>query len=149
MHSVSLQLRQFILAWERFRQTVLERAGLSVSDGQALGFLFLEGSLTPSELGSRLRLTSGSVTAMIDRLDRGGLIERRQNPDDKRSVLVALTTRGERYIKWFYELVDENVERAAHQLDGAPLPQISEFLETISGELVATSEDPSAVEPPN
>jgi DNA-binding MarR family transcriptional regulator len=50
--------------------------------------------LTPSELTRHLMVTTGGMTAMIDRLERQGLVARRPNPDDRRGVLVRLTDEG-------------------------------------------------------
>jgi DNA-binding MarR family transcriptional regulator len=52
--------------------------------------------LSPSELTSSLLVTSGTMTNRLDRLEVAGLIERRQNPSDRRGVDVQLTPRGVR-----------------------------------------------------
>jgi DNA-binding MarR family transcriptional regulator len=48
------------------------------------------GQLTPGELGRRLSMTSGGVTALVQRLERGGHIRRHAHPRDKRSSLLSL-----------------------------------------------------------
>jgi DNA-binding MarR family transcriptional regulator len=48
------------------------------------------GPVTPSDLGRHLSLTSGSVTALVDRLDRAGHLERLADPADRRRRAVAL-----------------------------------------------------------
>ena len=49
------------------------------------------GPATPGEVASRIGLTSGSVTALIDRLESAGYVERRRSLADRRSVEIALT----------------------------------------------------------
>lgn len=66
-----------------------DRLGLNVTDMQCLRLLFLKGIATPSELARHTGLTSGATTAMLDRLEKAGLIERRPNPDDRRGTLIA------------------------------------------------------------
>jgi DNA-binding MarR family transcriptional regulator len=39
-------------------------------------------------------MSSGGMTARLDRLEKAGLIERRPNPDDRRGTLVGLTRKG-------------------------------------------------------
>lgn len=55
-------------------------------------------ALTPTILCEAVMLSSGAMTARIDRLERAGLIERRRHPTDRRGTLVALTEEGESLI---------------------------------------------------
>ncbi|WP_311275315.1 MarR family transcriptional regulator [Methylobacterium sp. WCS2018Hpa-22] len=48
-------------------------------------------ALTPTALYEAAMISSGSMTNRLDRLENGGLVERRPNPADKRGTLVALT----------------------------------------------------------
>ena len=50
--------------------------------------------LTPTDLARQRMMTSGGMTAAIDRLARKGLVTRRPNPDDRRGSLVELTAAG-------------------------------------------------------
>jgi DNA-binding MarR family transcriptional regulator len=51
-------------------------------------------ALTPTALYEATMVTSGAMTARLDRLERAGLIARRPNPEDRRGTLVALTDKG-------------------------------------------------------
>lgn len=55
--------------------------------------------LTPTELFEATMMSSGGMTARLDRLERRDLIERRPNPADRRGVLVRLTKHGESIIE--------------------------------------------------
>jgi DNA-binding MarR family transcriptional regulator len=78
-----------------FRKQFATANDLTVTDTQLLTTLAAAGRpVTASELKDAVRLTSGTVTAMLDRLERAGLASRRPNPDDRRSVLVALEPAG-------------------------------------------------------
>ena len=50
--------------------------------------------LTPTELAKHRMMTSGGMTAALDRLERKGLVTRVPNPDDRRGSLVRLTDSG-------------------------------------------------------
>src|SRR5512147_1838282 len=71
-----------------FRNAMNEWVGLNATDMECLRLLFLKRISTPSELARHTGLTSGATTAMLDRLEKAGLIERRQNPDDRRGTLI-------------------------------------------------------------
>lgn len=85
-----------------FRNAMSEWAGLNVTDMECLRILFLKGVATPSELAKHTGLTSGATTAMLDRLEKAGLIVRRPNPDDRRGFLIAPAQAGaETAASWF------------------------------------------------
>ncbi len=85
-----------------FRNAMSEWAGLNVTDMECLRLLFIRGVATPSELARHTGLTSGATTAMLDRLEKAGLIERRANPDDRRGTLITPAKSGaEKAASWF------------------------------------------------
>lgn len=84
LHAYGLARDQLLIALAR-------RARLSHIDLHALEHLEEAGPLTPRDLEVRLGLTSGAVTALIDRLERAGWTTRTPNPADRRSVFVDLS----------------------------------------------------------
>ncbi len=46
------------------------------------------------ELAQRMGVTTGTLTVMVDRLNRNGHVERRRHESDRRSIIVALTPSG-------------------------------------------------------
>ena len=58
--------------------------------------------LSPGDLIATTMVSSGTMTNRLDQLEKAGLIERSHNPDDRRSVIIALTPKG-------FALVDETV----------------------------------------
>jgi len=71
-------------------------AGLNITPVQALtlGFLNKEDRIAASELGRKTELDSATLTGILDRLEAARLIERHNNPDDRRSILIYLTESG-------------------------------------------------------
>jgi DNA-binding MarR family transcriptional regulator len=67
---------------------------LEASELAALEHLQAAGSMTQKRLGERLSISPGAVTAMIDRLELRGYVERIPNPGDRRSALVLITEAG-------------------------------------------------------
>ena len=85
-----------------FRNAMNEWAGLNATDMECLRLLFLKGVSTPTELARHTGLTSGATTAMLDRLEKAGLIERRPNPDDRRGTLIVpAKSSAEKVASWF------------------------------------------------
>src|SRR5215207_11692110 len=78
-----------------FAAAMARRTGLGLSEMAALEHLrHSHGGLTPTELGRRLSLSSGAITALVDRLERTGHVERRPNPTDRRSSVVLPVPQG-------------------------------------------------------
>jgi len=73
-----------------FRKTIVEKLGVNITDWECLGLLLQKGVSTPTELSKHTGLTSGATTAMLDRLERSGIIERRRNPEDRRGTLIVI-----------------------------------------------------------
>jgi DNA-binding MarR family transcriptional regulator len=84
------------LAATRHRAALARVLGLSESDVLALQHIARAGRLTSTQLASRLRLSSGGVTALVQRLERAGQLAREAHPDDRRSSLLRLSPAAER-----------------------------------------------------
>ncbi len=78
----------------------LESYGLS--EGKLALLLMLydapDHSLTPSELAERCEVTRGTVTGLIDGLERSGLVERKSHLEDRRMLQVQLTPQGRAFV---------------------------------------------------
>jgi DNA-binding MarR family transcriptional regulator len=97
-----MAVRDYGVTLTLFRNAMSEWAGLNVTDMECLRLLFQKGIATPSELSRFTGLTSGATTAMLDRLEKAGLIERRPNPNDRRGTLIApAQSSSEKAASWF------------------------------------------------
>jgi len=81
---VALGIRNFGIGSVLFRHVVGDHLGINVTDMECLGILFFKGIATPSELSKYTGLSSGATTAMLDRLEKSGLVVRKPNPQDRR-----------------------------------------------------------------
>ena len=97
-----MAVRDYGINLTHFRNAMSEWAGVNVTDMECLRLLFLKGAATPTELARHTGLTSGATTAMLDRLEKAGLIERRPNPEDRRGTLIAPAESSEgKAASWF------------------------------------------------
>lgn len=69
----------------------------------------------PSELSRHLGISSASTTALLDRLERQGAVQRVSHPTDRRSILIAPTAQAERSVA---DLVDRFENRVAEIVEG-------------------------------
>ena len=87
-------VREYTSAVLRHTAATAKRMSLEASELAALEHLQAAGPMTQKRLGERLSISPGAVTAMIDRLESKGYVERIPNPEDRRSALVLITKAG-------------------------------------------------------
>jgi MarR family transcriptional regulator, 2-MHQ and catechol-resistance regulon repressor len=75
------------------------RHGLTVAEFGVLEALFHKGPMLLGEVQRRILVSSGGITYLVDRLEKRGLVERRDCPGDRRARLAALTAEGEALIR--------------------------------------------------
>jgi DNA-binding MarR family transcriptional regulator len=68
--------------------------GIEASELSTLEHLQAAGPMTLGQLGERLSMSPGAITALVDRLEKKGYVERLPNPKDRRSALVRETEAG-------------------------------------------------------
>jgi DNA-binding MarR family transcriptional regulator len=97
-----LELRNWLLLARIYHRVVrrlgqaLDRHALSMAQFEVLAVLHFGEGMTQQELASRLLVTKGNICGMIDRMEAGGWVERRPDPDDRRVNRLFLTTEGKR-----------------------------------------------------
>jgi DNA-binding MarR family transcriptional regulator len=87
-------VREHSSAVLRHAAATAKRMSLAASELAALEHLQASGAINQKRLGERLSMSPGAITAMIDRLERRGYVERTPNPEDRRSALVNITKAG-------------------------------------------------------
>jgi DNA-binding MarR family transcriptional regulator len=96
VQALSLEMRRMSAQSVLISSAVAERAGLSSSDLECLDFIVTAaaGALTAGQLAAATGLTSGAITGVVDRLEKGGFVRREADPTDRRKVrLVAIESR--------------------------------------------------------
>ncbi len=91
------------------------RLDLKATDLECLDLITRYGPLSPSALARRARLHPATMTGILDRLERGGWIERDRDPSDRRGVVVrAARGRGAEVLRLY--LVDSGMNTAMDQI---------------------------------
>jgi DNA-binding MarR family transcriptional regulator len=75
-------------------ELVCQLLGVNRTDARCLDILDQHGSMSAGDLAEASRLTTGAITAVIDRLERAGLARRVPDPTDRRRVLVEPTEKA-------------------------------------------------------
>lgn len=109
-------------------QTVATRFGLNTTDLECLDLIQLQGRVSAGELAAATGLTSGAVTALIDRLERAGYVERVDDPADRRRVLVRIRKGSIAEIEKVYAPMQKRTFALWSQYSDADLEVIADFL---------------------
>ena len=121
---------------------VFESAGIDRGEFNVLASLRREGApfqLTPSELTDRDLTTRGGMTKRLDRLESRGLVMRRANGADRRSLLVSLTAEGLDLIDTLIERHTANQAAALSVLSAEQRQALDEAVRRLLGSLDGTA----------
>jgi len=123
----------------------LHENGFDDIEGPQLGVLLWPGpeGMRPSELAARMRITKQALNYLLGDLERRGYIERRPDPDDRRSRRIALTDRGRSLIPVIRSAVADTEREWAAALGEARFAQLRELLVELN-RVVAANEEGSA-----
>jgi len=78
--------------------SMMQESGVSFAQMITLYMLHARGGQSVSSIAQRTKLSLPTASQMIDRMVRGGLVSRTENPEDRRSRLVAMTAKGQKLL---------------------------------------------------
>ncbi|MGC1211954.1 MAG: MarR family transcriptional regulator [Micromonospora sp.] len=99
------------------------QALIAVMDAELVG-----DPITPGRLGEHLNLSSGSVTALIDRLERAGHIRRDRDTADRRKVLLHYADQGAALAREFFGPLGRRTDAVMAGFDDDELDTVHRFL---------------------
>lgn len=100
-------------------------ADLTVSQFGVLEALHHLGPLNQKALGKKLLKSGGNITLVIDNLEKSNLVERQQDPNDRRSMLIYLTPEGEEFISSYFPKHLERIKKEFDVLSNEELEQLA------------------------
>lgn len=71
-----------------FRNALAKKLGLSLTESLCLTLLGIDKVSTPTEIARYTGLTTGATTTMLDRLEKRKIIKRKNNPKDRRGIII-------------------------------------------------------------
>ena len=111
MPDLANQLLAFARTLRSRHAELLAPHGLHPGQDALLMLLWQEPGMRQADLASRMGVEPPTITRMVHRLERGGLVERRRDADDSRVLHIYATPRA--------RLLEVNVRRAWAELDNA------------------------------
>ena len=128
----------WLVMWKAFKalehldKRSIAQLGLGgISDFAILELLSNKGSMPINAIGKKIHLTSGSITAAIDRAEKKGLVERQWDTQDRRIIHAALTAKGKSTIKEAMKQHAAELELAAEGLNTSERVQLMKLLKKL------------------
>jgi len=128
---IRLVLWKAAKAIEGVDRASIAETGLGLSDFTIMEALLHKGPLPISQIGQKVLLTSGSMTAALDRLEGKGMVKRIQDPSDGRCFHVHLTKAGLGVIEAAYRRHRRNLDRLAGVLTESERDELVRLLKKI------------------
>jgi DNA-binding MarR family transcriptional regulator len=137
------------LPWEAVLQRLLRALhehGFDDIEGPQLGVLLWPGpeGMRPSDLAARMRVSKQALNYLLRDLERRGYLERRPDPDDRRSRRIGLTDRGRALIPVLRGAVAETEREWAAALGDDRFGQLRELLVELNDVVAASAARPAS-----
>lgn len=123
-------LRELVRAFQAF--TSYDNAGyanvnLTLPQADVIFTLGNTNGLCFKEIGEQTLITKGTLTGIIERLEKKGLVKKTSSPDDRRHIVVSLTAKGKKvferefprqiiYLKQRFDLLNKNELEEAQRI---------------------------------
>jgi DNA-binding MarR family transcriptional regulator len=112
----------------------LQTIGLSPAHAGVLRFVQTSEGVTQQALGGALQVLPSRLVILIDELEARGLLERRDNPHDRRSYALFLTDKGRETFKTIGRLAREHQDALCAALTETERAQLAALLERIAAD---------------
>jgi DNA-binding MarR family transcriptional regulator len=146
MDALNHEVRGWQADQELFDSVVIELAGLNRTDWRCLDILGTRGPMTAGQLAKAVRLTTGAVTGVLDRLEGVGLVRRVRDTEDRRRVIVEVTDELDRLGAPVYGPLVADAEQSHAVFDTDQLELITRFIRIERGLLARHTKRIAAME---
>jgi DNA-binding MarR family transcriptional regulator len=134
----STQIDELVAGFERLMQRLADthtpdflEIAVTMPQAKLLYLLGASGELHMSELVTRLGVSLSTVSGLVDRVVDAGLATRREDPVDRRQVVVSLTPAGADFVDRFRELNARQMRELLEQVDDAGLGHVQGAIDAL------------------
>ena len=138
---VLVSLRQIIRAIDLHSKRLERESGLTGPQLLVMQLIGDSGQITASVIARNISLSQATVTSILDRLERKGLLVRERSSDDKRKVMVSLTAAGAKALKKAPALLQESFITAFNRLEDWEQALILSSLQRVANMMNASDLD--------
>lgn len=118
----------YVSAAVRYQIAIADQLGMPPADVHAVSALLEFGPIGARQLADLMGMTTGAVTRLVDRLERGGYVYRDPDPGDRRRVVLRVVPKGVDEISQYYASMGTRWEAQVAGYSDAQLRFLLEFL---------------------
>ncbi len=132
-HRVTVDLlRELAASLDALTNAASPHAGLNRTDMRALDIINMQQGLTAGQLAARLKLTTGAITGVLDRLERAGHARRTHDQEDRRRVVVQPTAEAKKFGSVVFRQLGEELDDLLYGYSEHDRELIDEFLRSVT-----------------
>lgn len=121
--------QEVVHLFRQIMRKVFDDTGITIPQSMVIGILSKEKTLKITELSSKLSLSNSTVSGIVDRLEKQGLVERKRSEQDKRVVYVSISS--DFMHQNFHKLLEVNIENVINKGTPEEIVKIFEGLDTL------------------
>ncbi|PRS26254.1 MarR family transcriptional regulator [Bacillus sp. RJGP41] len=132
LESLTHRLQRYGMRSVLFQQNMAQKIGVSHTDLKSAEILNETGLITAGELSKITGLSTGSVTALINRLEKSGYVKRERDQLDGRKVMIMPIPERQEQIKSHYQSLSMATKELCSAYNEQELILINQFVEEIT-----------------
>ena len=123
-------------AFTRWAESHMHQKGLTPQRVQLMALLMEQGPMIMSRLRDELGVTSTNITALVDALEKDGMVTRKPHPKDRRATVIELTAKAEKRMVEGCSQFKEQVSELFLVFSAPEQKQLLAYLDRVKGALV-------------
>ncbi len=134
---IEQSLKLFIVLSRAFKainedvQVFIQNNGLNMTEFAVLELLYHKGDQPLQQIGGKILLASGSITYVVDKLEKKGLIRRVACPNDRRVTYAQITEEGKDFIGELFPRHEQQIHKLMSVLDNEEKDTAIELLKRV------------------
>ena len=125
------ELARAYQAFEGYSSAHIRGMGLLPVQFDVIATLANQPPMSFKQLGEKTLISKSSLTGVVERMVQKGLIANQENPDDARSHLLKLTTKGQKIFEQVFPEHLKHLEAAFQKLSKKQMKEVEEALKTL------------------
>ncbi len=140
-YEVMKRIKRIHSAFQTVIQEELKETKLTAPQGMMVGIISKHGPQRITELSDKMGLSNSTVSAIVNRLERDGVVRRQKSPEDGRVVLVAIDETFKKNSKCIFEKIEMKWIERIKDSDPDDVEKVIEGLAILEAMLVGGEHD--------
>ncbi len=99
IHNLSDLIIEFYEKLSSWEHSIVASSGITLQQMHTIEILGVHNPVKMKDLAGKMGITTGTLTVLIDNLEKKDLVNRIPNPDDRRSIVIVLTEKGREHYR--------------------------------------------------